>query len=358
MNALFLVVIVNYFAIMLLIRWYWSKPTIQPSGRPSAKADVVVACRNESSNLHLLLPSLVSQQTSDMNIIMVDDHSTDETLHVATALLHNHGTVLSSAGQGKKEALKTGAQHASNPWLIFLDADVILPPQWCQRALSFLGNTDAEVVMFPVAVNASHSLGSLEELDFLSLMTTTASTANMRHATMANGAAFAVKREVWLALNDQLHPQILSGDDVFLVHAAKHANHKLNWAHNPSLIITVPGATNVTALISQRIRWGKKSGRYTDPFTIYLAWSVLLFSVVYTFVLLIAVVSWSPILLVGLLVSKVAIDYLVLVPPALWFNKRNRIIHIFWVSIVHPMFILTTALLGFVVPTYWKGRRI
>jgi cellulose synthase/poly-beta-1,6-N-acetylglucosamine synthase-like glycosyltransferase len=56
----------------------------QPRTR-TPKVSVLVPARNEAVNLPRLLPSLLGQDYPNLEIILLDDHSTDNTLQVAQA---------------------------------------------------------------------------------------------------------------------------------------------------------------------------------------------------------------------------------------------------------------------------------
>jgi cellulose synthase/poly-beta-1,6-N-acetylglucosamine synthase-like glycosyltransferase len=358
MTIVFLVVFINYFSLILILGWFWHRPSFVPAKIQIAEADVVVACRNEANNITPLLSSLTSQKPTECDIIVVDDHSSDNTVELAKIALQQGGKVVHSISHGKKEALKTGVNLTTNPWIIFLDADVVLPENWMRNALTFLGSTDADVVLFPISLYSKNKLSAIEELDFISLMVVTAACANMQHPTLANGAAMAVKRELWLDAYADLKPELASGDDVFLVHAAKKKKSKIIWAHQKELIVGTSGTSNLKSLLHQRIRWGKKASHYSDFLTNYLSWSVLLFSIAFVFVAIGALLTLNATFFFSVLALKIMVDMVVLAPAAKWLHNKSRIIDILWVSLAHPFFILTVVLLGFVVQPSWKDRRI
>jgi 4,4'-diaponeurosporenoate glycosyltransferase len=117
----------------------WRLPRIDasPAGRDpgatalaGAEVSVVVPARNEAANLPHLLDSLAAQHLTSLQIIVVDDASTDGTAEVARA----HGATVVEAGElpdgwtGKSWACSQGAALATGSTLVFLDADVRLQP--------------------------------------------------------------------------------------------------------------------------------------------------------------------------------------------------------------------------------------
>lgn len=99
-----------------------------PASVAANKASVIIPARNEAGNLESLLGSLNQQTRPPDEILVIDDHSTDETPQIATS----HGATLVSLPEipegwiGKAWALWTGANKAKGDILIFLDADTRL----------------------------------------------------------------------------------------------------------------------------------------------------------------------------------------------------------------------------------------
>lgn len=90
---------------------------------------IIIPARNEAHNLPKLLTSLQNQTINPLEIIVVDDHSEDQTAVIAREL---NAKVVQSGGHengwfGKSAACWTGAQAAQGDWFLFLDADIILP---------------------------------------------------------------------------------------------------------------------------------------------------------------------------------------------------------------------------------------
>ena len=96
---------------------------------------VLVPARDEESALPLLLESLAHQTYPALEIVVVDDHSTDGTNVAAHA---GGARVLASADlpdgwAGKCWALHQAVASTTAPLLVFLDADVVLAPDALAR---------------------------------------------------------------------------------------------------------------------------------------------------------------------------------------------------------------------------------
>jgi 4,4'-diaponeurosporenoate glycosyltransferase len=125
-----------------LAGWYLGGrlPTLEPasatsSTAPSARVSLVIPARNEAAVVPALLRSLRQQTVSPLEVIVVDDHSTD---HTAAAAALGEATVITAAALpdgwlGKPWACAQGAAAASGDILVFLDADTVAGPELLQR---------------------------------------------------------------------------------------------------------------------------------------------------------------------------------------------------------------------------------
>lgn len=105
---------------------------------------VVIAARNEERNLEHALQSVLRLDFPGLEVIVVEDRSTDATGAILDRLADQHSqlrvihvTELPTAWLGKCHALQTGAAQATGPWLLFTDADIVLAPAALRRAVAW-----------------------------------------------------------------------------------------------------------------------------------------------------------------------------------------------------------------------------
>jgi 4,4'-diaponeurosporenoate glycosyltransferase len=117
----------------------WRIPTCSDARADAAiGVSVIVPARNEENNLPRLLRSITTSASRRLEVLVIDDHSTDRTAHVA----HEAGvTVIRSESlpvgwTGKAWACFQGAQHASCDLLLFLDADTCFAPGGLDRIVA------------------------------------------------------------------------------------------------------------------------------------------------------------------------------------------------------------------------------
>lgn len=98
---------------------------------PSALS-VVIPCFNEAAFVCGLLDDLGHQSYLPGEIIVVDSQSSDDTVEVAASYSGTLPLVVVAAPRGVAHARNAGAAAATYDWLLFLDADVRLPPTFLE----------------------------------------------------------------------------------------------------------------------------------------------------------------------------------------------------------------------------------
>ncbi|MFC7548611.1 glycosyltransferase family 2 protein [Plantactinospora sp. GCM10030261] len=118
-----------------------AKPDISIK-RPSA-ITVVVPCLNEAENVRPAYQEIVAELGPyELQVLFVDDGSTDATLELIRALAHEDPRVsyLSlSRNFGLEAAFSAGYRYASHPWVLHLDADLQFPPAEAHRLVDRAG---------------------------------------------------------------------------------------------------------------------------------------------------------------------------------------------------------------------------
>lgn len=89
---------------------------------------VIICAKNEATNLQEFLPYIIEQDHPNFEIILVNDHSTDDTLKVMQSFAKNNNTISvvdlnTNATGNKKKAVTQGIQLAKHEHLLFTDAD-------------------------------------------------------------------------------------------------------------------------------------------------------------------------------------------------------------------------------------------
>lgn len=167
-------------------------------------------------------------------------------------------------GKGKKHALHRliHATEADAVWLH--DDDIIRPTATDAEAIATLG--DAGLLILPLRMQTTQTtlIQRLQVIEYAALQQLTIRTAKRGRAILCSGANLIVRRDVWLEAEPHLHPEIPSGDDMFLLEYCKRTGRKIAVSEAENMTATVTAQPTLRALLRQRMRWAGKAPHYTD----------------------------------------------------------------------------------------------
>ncbi len=122
-----------------------------PSNLP--RVSLLVPARNEELNLERLLPSLIVQDYANLEIIVLDDHSTDRTPEILAVFAAKtsrirmlEGSELPGGWLGKNWACHQLSQVATGEFLVFTDADTIWQPDGVRLIVQAMHRTHADAL--------------------------------------------------------------------------------------------------------------------------------------------------------------------------------------------------------------------
>lgn len=110
---------------------------------PFPSVSVIVPARDEAQRIEATARSFLAQHAVDMQLIVVDDRSSDDTMSVLKRIAAEDSRLepmriddLPEGWLGKCHALNSGARQARGDWLLFADADTLFhSPDTIRRAV-------------------------------------------------------------------------------------------------------------------------------------------------------------------------------------------------------------------------------
>ena len=265
MHWLIAILVLPYFLILLNIyRSLLKIKTYRISTESGTFISVVVACRNEQENLPVLLYNIACQDYPKelFEVIIVDDNSTDRTFETASGFTGiDNILAIRNNGHGKKAAVETGINASSGSLIITTDGDCRIGRNWLRTIAAFYEEHKPDMIICPVQIESgSGFFGRFQELEFLSLQGLTAGSALSGDPVMCNGANLAFTPEVYHDHSQNLHFEIASGDDIFLLYSLKKQNRsKIFWLESPESIVTTAPSPSIWSFLKQRKRWISKA---------------------------------------------------------------------------------------------------
>ena len=170
---------------------------------------------------------------------------------------------INDEGKGKKHALYRLISAAETEYVWMMDDDVILEVKG--ERLEIKG---ADLLILPLRMVSENEKPSLLErlqiAEYAAIQQLTINTAQRGHAVMCSGANVIVRRDRWLESYDDLHPEIPSGDDMFLLESFKRRGLQIMVLDDSRYEAIVHPHTSWRAFFRQRMRWAGKAPKYTD----------------------------------------------------------------------------------------------
>jgi chlorobactene glucosyltransferase len=244
MNPLLLISTLFCLGAIVIIYWLHNQYRLDiqtprvptPPGGPLVS--VIVPARNEEKNIRRCVEALLAQDYPNLQILVLDDRSTDSTSAILAELAARDSRLVILAGRelppgwaGKPHALHQAAASATGEWLLFLDADTFLHPNAVSAALASAQKTDAGLY----TVMTEQILGSFWEKAVMPLVFTALSVGfsprkvndpSTRDA-IANGQFIFIRRAVYDAIggHEAVKDQIV--EDKAISEKVKWGGHRL-----------------------------------------------------------------------------------------------------------------------------------
>lgn len=360
--------LVGFFYLLIISNIYssWQKleegRIINEASTPNTSFSIIISARNEEDNIRTCLESIIQMDYPEelMDIIVVDDHSTDQTAQIASEF--KEVSVLVNPKEGKKEAMKFGVDHAKNKYLWFVDGDSALHKDAARLADAHIHQHHASFIACPIVYPVgSGLLNAFQVIDSVVNMAVTAAGIHDQKFYLANGANMLIEKEAFLGIEGfKGNDHLASGDDVFLIQKmASNDPSRVHYIKSRRMAAVTKEETNWSAFWNQRKRWATKTNAYTHKGLFYL--QVSIFMVHATIVALFALGFFIPIsFFVGLLVLfiKGMVDYLFIQNMTSFFgvSKVNKwFIPSFFMYF--PYIFFTAFHANFPSRYEWKGRQ-
>jgi glycosyltransferase involved in cell wall biosynthesis len=106
--------------------------------RSTPAVSVIVTVYNGERYLEEALRSILDQSFHDLELVVVDDGSTDGSVDVARAIDDDRMVVISEGRLGRAEALNRALRETRAPFVALMDADDVSLPQRIERQHEFL----------------------------------------------------------------------------------------------------------------------------------------------------------------------------------------------------------------------------
>ncbi len=363
--TLIIIILFIYALIIMAFAFAWKgkQNNANNSVVDNVLVSIIIAVRNEENNIENCIASVLKQTYRNIEIIVIDDHSQDNTYSKITSLSKNNDKIrvyqLPDNLQGKKSALSYGVSNAKGDILFFTDADCVINENHISCMLGFMYENNTDMLCGAVEFTDEKSiLSKIFQLEFLSLTGSGAAGIFLKTPFMCNAANYLIKKDIFIKAENQMNDKFSSGDDVFLLHYISGA-HKVDFIKNTCCIVKTKAPRNLNEFFNQRIRWSSKAKAYKKPSAIITGATVFFMSLsmIFVYAALIFGNNYS-ISLFLIILCKILIDISFLFPVLKFHKKTDLLWYIPVLQVFYPFYIVITPVISFFYKPLWKNRHI
>ena len=232
---------------------------------------VIIAARNESDNLYEHLPTVLSQDYPNYEVIVVNNQSIDDSNWILTAFAHQFKQLkvveLSRSPHlklGKKLPITLGIKAASHDHFVLTDADCQpLSTQWLKQVMSKLNTKQQLVIGYSPFTKTKGFFNKLVRYDNAWMGASAFSYALAGSAFKANGRNLSYSKELFQKVNGfKSHYAISPGDDDLLLQDALRFS-KVNISEDPSSFVRSAAPATWSDWLRQKAKYHISSARYS-----------------------------------------------------------------------------------------------
>ncbi len=355
-------------AIIGLVKLTKNTTTKLNSDKKLPTVSVVIAARNEESNIADTLNSLLAQDYPQelVEIVVVNDRSSDRTREVVESLKEKHPRIklidrdnCNPEFSPKKQALEAGIIASTGELIVTTDADCLHQPNWITTLVIFLKHDVGMVVgQARFILKDDDSVWQrFQALDYQAQAVLAAGLISFGMPFNCSGASLAYRRELYDDVNgwDGVN-HLISGDDELLMAKAHQKGWKVVAATTSSAVVKTLPVNSLRELWHQRIRWGSK-GLHYRPSRVIVLFGIFLFYSMLT----ISPLIWLKYGLLDMILIAFGLKY-ILDGTVLLLGKRLFSDRICWGSflfleLLHPLVIMLLAFGGSFSQFEWKGQK-
>lgn len=336
---------------------------------PVTKVSILIAARNEEEKIHYTIEDILAQNypTELIELIVVDDHSTDRTADIILSYAHR-GVILLKLNEGralnsyKKKAISEAIKLSTGELMVATDADCRMGKNWLRTVVSFYEKKNVKLISSPVVFYEEKDVfEEAQTLDFLFLIGLGASSIGNKMPSTCNGANLAYRKDVFLELGGFTGiDDLASGDDELFLHkVSSRYPDDIGFCKSSDAIVYTHAKHDLKEFISQRKRWASKATKYKDKRIVALGVYVWLTNVFFCLNGLLGFYDSDYWIIAGLsLILKFAAEFIFMTPVTRFAKRTRLILYIPLVSIIHIFYIVYIGIASNSGKYVWKGRLV
>ena len=337
---------------------------------PITKVSILIPARNEEANIGPLLKDIMAQYYPPelMEVIVIDDYSSDRTADIASSFKGVTCISLSDFTEGKflnaykKKAIEIAIQQSNGELIITTDADCRMCQYWVRSIVRYYETYRHQLIASPVLFTTdARWFQTFQSIDFTAMQGITGALSATHSGTMCNGANLAYTRKAFNAVNGfNGIDDIASGDDMLLMHKIEQRfPRKTSYLKCKDAIVYTSPMPTLKTFLQQRTRWASKANTFEDKRITAVLAIVYLFNLLFPVLLIASFFNNQSIsAFIFLWLLKTALEVSLLLPVSAFFHKKKELTYFALLQFIHIPYVLYAGLRGQTGTYEWKGRQV
>lgn len=355
-ETIFIVIMVLYMALMILLTLKLKSSNNETTKRNDELVTVIIAFRDEQGNIKNLISSLGKQSHHNCQFIIVNDHSTDDSLQTAKLLTINASRFLilslPDTLHGKKNAINYASQFATGNLVLFTDADCRFDKDWIASQVSFMVAEQLDFNSGAVFIqNPKTFIEKIQAVEIAHLIGIGHALISLKTPVLCNGANMGIRHKY---LNAPLNENIASGDDIFRLQYAVKTKQQIGYNTQHESFIYTKAEPTIKGWIAQRSRWAGKSAHYSDKYSILLT----LFIGMVQLTAVASIFCGDMKTIVYIWSIKLIAEILFITKVSQMYKQKFNLLTTLSLGICYPFLTIVVLANTIVGKIEWKGRKI
>lgn len=233
----------------------------RPQPRPLAvypNISVLIPAYNEEDNIKDTINSVVNQKyKAKIEIIVIDDGSTDKTLEIIKAMNVDSLLLLQNQHGGKAVALNTGMAHSANDLIISIDADTYLRSNAIEKLVEQFVHDPPSTVAVAGSVYVKNSrvnlITKMQEWDYFHAIAAIKRMQSLFQGTLVAQGCFSIYKKA--AVQEVNGWPSVVGEDIVLTWSLLRKGYRTGFSEHAICFTNVP--TTYRQFFHQRSRWAR-----------------------------------------------------------------------------------------------------
>lgn len=264
-TILIIITVIYLIELLYLLTGIFKADKVSQNEKYEPTVSVIVAARNEEHFIGDCLNSLIKLDypSDKLEVIIVNDGSTDKTSNIIQSYLKNHSCLkLISTSQrdgnlrGKANAIDLGIEASSGEIIMFTDADCRVPPSWIRATVKYFDPQTGIVGGFTL-LDAKRSFEGMQALDWIFLFGLASSTTGLNIPLTVIGNNLSLRRIAYEETGGfQAIPFSVTEDYALVQSILQQTKYQVRFPVDPKTVVNSIACQSWNQLYRQKQRWG------------------------------------------------------------------------------------------------------